>query len=48
MAPTELLAEQHFMNLTNLLAGSRARIALLTGSLKAAPRREVLERLAGE
>ena len=31
MAPTEILAEQHFMNITRLLQASRFRVALLTG-----------------
>ena len=32
MAPTELLAEQHFASLSKILQGSTIRIALLTGS----------------
>jgi ATP-dependent DNA helicase RecG len=39
MAPTEILAEQHFFNISRLLAASRFRVALLTGSLGAAARR---------
>ena len=30
LAPTEVLAEQHYLTLTNLLAGSRVRIGLFT------------------
>ena len=41
MAPTEILARQHLNVMTELLAGSRVRVELLTGSLKAAARREV-------
>jgi ATP-dependent DNA helicase RecG len=49
MAPTELLAEQHFSTITEMLKGSRVRIALLTGSLKAAQRRELHRQIeAGE
>lgn len=45
MAPTELLAEQHFHTLSRLLEGSGLRAALLTGSVTAARRRELLEQL---
>ncbi|MBS1818979.1 MAG: ATP-dependent DNA helicase RecG [Acidobacteria bacterium] len=40
MAPTEILAEQHFATISRLLAGSRFRVALLTGSTTAAARRQ--------
>ncbi len=46
MAPTEILAEQHYLTLRRLLEPSRFRVALLTGSLLAATRREVLKGLA--
>ena len=46
MAPTEILANQHFETMTELLGGTGVRIGLLTGSLKARERRDVLERLA--
>jgi ATP-dependent DNA helicase RecG len=39
MAPTEILAEQHFDTLKRLLAPSRFHVALLTGSTTAADRR---------
>src|SRR2546425_1571669 len=42
MAPTEILAEQHFMNISRLLLASRYRVALLTGSTASAARREQL------
>ncbi|MEM8738245.1 MAG: ATP-dependent DNA helicase RecG [Planctomycetota bacterium] len=32
MAPTELLAEQHYLSITALLAGSNVRVALVTGN----------------
>ena len=47
MAPTEILAEQHFINIRRLLETSRFRIALLTGSTPARRRREVQAELAG-
>lgn len=43
MAPTEVLARQHFRTLTSMLEGSRVRIGLLCGSLATAERRKVLE-----
>jgi len=42
MAPTEILAEQHFLNISRLLQDSRFRLALLTGSTPAAARRATL------
>jgi len=45
MAPTEVLADQHFITIRRLLHASRFRIALLTGSASAARRREVLAEL---
>jgi len=42
MAPTEILAEQHYFNIARLLANSRFRVSLLTGSISAASRREQL------
>ncbi len=46
MAPTELLAEQHYRTLTSLLAPVGVRVALLTGSARARERRDLNERLA--
>ncbi|MBI4477933.1 MAG: ATP-dependent DNA helicase RecG, partial [Acidobacteria bacterium] len=46
MAPTEILAEQHFLTIRRLLEPSRFRIELLTGATPAAARRDVVERLA--
>src|SRR4051812_1443426 len=45
MAPTEILAEQHFTNISKLLQASRFRVALLTGSTSAAARREQLAQI---
>ncbi|TWU05041.1 ATP-dependent DNA helicase RecG [Stieleria varia] len=42
MAPTEVLARQHFRTLQKMLDGSRVRVGLLCGSLTAAERRDVL------
>ena len=41
MAPTEVLAQQHFKNIQKFLAPTGLKSALLTGSSKAAERREV-------
>ena len=46
MAPTETLAEQHAHTLNRLLANASVPFTLLTGSTKAAARREALARLA--
>ena len=45
MAPTEILAQQHYMSLTRFLAPLGVRTALLTGSLRASERREILASL---
>ena len=47
MSPTELLAEQHFLNIVRLLEPSRFEPVLLTGTLGAKERRDAWERLAG-
>lgn len=46
MAPTEILATQHFESLTQMLKGMPVRVALLTGSVKKRDRRPILEALA--
>lgn len=46
MAPTEILAEQHYQGLSKLLAPSGLKLALLTGSTAAAERAEIYEGLA--
>jgi ATP-dependent DNA helicase RecG len=46
MAPTEILADQHFLTIRRALDASRFRVASLTGSLTAARRRAVLAELA--
>jgi ATP-dependent DNA helicase RecG len=46
MAPTEILAEQHFTTVQRLLAGTQFRVALLTGRLPAAERRSTGKAIA--
>ena len=46
MAPTEILAEQHFASLSKLFAPLGIRMALLTGSMTQKQKREVREQLA--
>ncbi len=46
MAPTEILAEQHYQGLQKLFAPLGIETVLLTGSLKSSVRREAQEKLA--
>ncbi len=46
MAPTELLAEQHFASISRMLASANVRTLLLTGSLSAPQRAEALRAIA--
>ncbi len=46
MAPTEILAEQHFKNLTESLKGTDIQCVLLTGSLKKSEKQKAKELLA--
>jgi ATP-dependent DNA helicase RecG len=46
MAPTEILADQHFLNICRLFQHSRFRVAHLTGATPAASRRELLAEIA--
>ena len=41
MAPTEILAEQHFRNAAKLFAGTGYRVELLVGSTRAAQKRKI-------
>jgi ATP-dependent DNA helicase RecG len=43
MAPTEVLAEQHYLSVSGALAGLRVNVVLLTGSQGAAERRATLD-----
>lgn len=47
LAPTDLLARQHAATLADLLEASGLGVTLLTGSLRAAGRRDALEAIAG-
>ena len=46
LAPTEVLAEQHFLTLSNLLAGSSVRIELFTSRTKKQSRGKLIRDLA--
>ncbi len=46
MAPTEILAQQHFKGLCEELREMDVQVEILTGSVKGKKRKEVLERLA--
>lgn len=46
MAPTEVLSQQHFANISKYLAPTGVSVRLLTGSTKTAARREILAGLA--
>lgn len=45
MAPTEILATQHYESLSNLLKDTGIKIELLTGSVKASEKKEIKKRL---
>ena len=45
MAPTEILAEQHYEGICKFLDGMEVKVALLTGSTKASQRKILLEQL---
>ena len=46
MAPTEVLARQHYKNMCKYLEGTGVNVAVLTGTTKTAERRTILEELA--
>lgn len=46
MAPTEILAQQHFNTIVKLIGQLPVAVQLLTGSVKAAARRKILQDLA--
>ncbi len=48
MAPTEILAQQHFQSLSNLVKEMNIEIRLLTGSTKTKERKEILQGLAND
>ena len=45
MAPTEILAHQHFEGLRKSFAAHGIRVGFLSGSLKASEKRKILEQL---
>ncbi len=45
MAPTEILAQQHFASLSKLFCNTKINIALLTGSTRAKEKREIKQAL---
>ena len=46
MAPTEILANQHFLNFQKMLNGVGVNVELITGSIKSAAKRKIKQRLA--
>lgn len=46
MAPTEILAQQHYATTSRMLEGMDIRVELLTGSVKVKAKRELKQRLA--
>jgi ATP-dependent DNA helicase RecG len=46
MAPTEILAEQHYTSISRMLEGSKVRVQLLTGATPGSERSGILERVA--
>lgn len=46
MAPTEILAEQHFENLSKWFSGLDVKVGWLSGQLKGKKRKQVLEQIA--
>lgn len=47
MAPTELLAQQHYENIRRLLPSDSLRVALITGSLAAKTKRALQDEISG-
>jgi ATP-dependent DNA helicase RecG len=46
MAPTEILAQQHYAGITEMLQGMEVEIAYLSGNIKGKKRQAILEKLA--
>jgi len=46
MAPTEILAQQHYSTLIKMLSGTKVSVEILTGSIKGKRRNAILEKLA--
>ncbi len=47
MAPTELLAEQHYRNFQTWFQSTEVELVLLTGQIKGKPREQILQSIAG-
>ena len=45
MAPTEILANQHYANISHMLEGIGVRVELLTGALKSSEKKKIKQRL---
>lgn len=45
MAPTEILAEQHYINLSNMYKDTNIKVELLTGKLKVSEKKKIYKRL---
>ncbi|MBK9254745.1 MAG: ATP-dependent DNA helicase RecG [Saprospiraceae bacterium] len=45
MAPTEILAQQHYISITSLLEGTGIRVSFLSGSIKGNKRKDILTNL---
>lgn len=45
MAPTEILANQHFLSISSMLQGLGVNVELLTGSMKPSVKKQIKERL---
>jgi ATP-dependent DNA helicase RecG len=45
MAPTEILAQQHFKSISDMISGLGINIEILTGTVKGSKRKEILKRL---
>ncbi|KPJ72863.1 hypothetical protein AMJ52_04840, partial [candidate division TA06 bacterium DG_78] len=46
MAPTEILAEQHYINLSDLFAKIGINVTLLTSSIKTKEKKEIIQKIA--
>jgi len=45
MAPTEILAQQHYNNITKLFSNTNIRVELLTGKMKVSEKKKIYKRL---
>ena len=47
MCPTEILAEQHYLSLSEWFSSLGLKVELLTGSTNASDRKEIIKKLKG-